>query len=85
MRDVSLNTSYNVLLKSPRDRLAIQTLARQMKPGQCPFFMWSFDQATTEPHQYLFIDSKPQTPDILRLRSHIYPDETSVVYVPLQK
>ena len=40
-RSISLNSHYLVLLKNPRDKLQILTLAKQMYPGQTDFFFKS--------------------------------------------
>ena len=40
-RSISLNSHYLVLLKYPRDKLQILTLAKQMYPGQTDFFFKS--------------------------------------------
>ena len=80
LRDVSLNTMYNIILKSPRDRSSIHTLARQMYLGQTKFFMEAYEDATKEPYSYLFIDSKPETSDLIRLRASIFPCEQMKCY-----
>lgn len=33
------------------------------------------------PHGYLYIDLKQATPDILRIRTNVFPDETNYVYI----
>lgn len=82
MRNVSLNTSYLCCFKNVRDKQQIACLARQMYPKQTKFFMESFNDATLEPHGYLFLDLEPETIEELRVRSNIFPDDLSVVYVP---
>ena len=67
LRDVSLNTMYNIILKSPHDRSSISTLASQMYPRQTKYFLESYEDATKEPYSYLFVDSRPTTPDIVCL------------------
>jgi hypothetical protein len=37
----------------------------------------------TYPHGYLVIDMKQETPDILRLRSHIFPGEEQKEYADI--
>jgi hypothetical protein len=39
------------------------------------FFLEAFARATARPHGYMVIDMKQNTPDILRLRTFIFPGE----------
>ena len=39
-----------------------------------------FENATSEPHSYLLFDLTQSTPDSLRLRTNIFPDETIHIY-----
>lgn len=70
-----LNTHYMVLFKNPRDASAISHLARQMFPGEPKFLPAVYADATKDPHSYLFIDLRQETPDEMRLRTHILPSE----------
>ena len=81
-RTISLNCHYIVLFKNPRDRSQIVHLAKQMYPGQTKFMVEAYADATSLPHSYLFIDLKPHCPEEHRLRSCIFPGETSYAYVP---
>lgn len=82
-RTMSLNTHYIVLLKSPRDASQIATLARQMYPGRSKVLLESFEDATSEPYGYLLIDLKPETNNLHRLHTNVFPDdERHYVYVP---
>ena len=80
-RTMSLNTSYIVLFKNPRDINQIEILGRQMYGKKFKRFTEAFQDATTKPHSYLLIDLKQSTPDKLRLRSNIFPHQSTVVYV----
>ena len=55
MRTASLNCHYFILMANKRDTLPINTLGRQVFPGQLKFFMRSFELATQEQFSYLFI------------------------------
>ena len=85
MRDINLNSHYSVLYKQPRDKSSICTLARQIFPDNYQYLIDSYMDATQEPYSYLLIDSKPTTPDKIRLRSKIFPGEDTVVYQPKKK
>ena len=53
-----------------------------MFPNNVRDFMDAYEKATEKPHGYLLIDLEQNTPEILRLRSNILPNETTVVYIP---
>lgn len=81
-RTISLNTHYFALFKNPRDGSQITHLAKQMYPGNIKFVQESYRDATRSPYGYLFVDLKPETPEEIRLRTHIFPGETQYAYVP---
>lgn len=81
LRTSRINAQYLILLKNPADKLQIQTLQRQIFPGS-HHFLESFEDATTEPYGYLLVDLTPTTPEQYRLRTHIFPDEMQIVYIP---
>ena len=56
MRTTSLNCHYFILMANKRDTLQINTLGRQIIPGQLKFFMRSFELATQENFSYLLLD-----------------------------
>lgn len=84
-RDMSLNCHYLVCFKNPRDVGQIQFLARQMFPHNSKFLIDAYRDATSRPHGYLFLDFKQDTPEDYRVRTHILPGETCMVYVPKKK
>lgn len=83
-RDISLNSHYIIAYKSPRDRTQIASLARQIEPGNASYISEIFADATTIPYGYLLLDLTQTTPDHLRYRTNIFPDDTpsNIVYVP---
>jgi hypothetical protein len=81
-RTMSLNTHYLILFKNARDATQISHLASQMYPGKSKFLIEAYRDATSTPFSYLLIDLKPDTEDKLRVRSNIFPEETTYVYVP---
>ena len=82
-RTISLNTHYLVLFKNPRDVAQISHLGRQIFPKRVKFFNEVFEDATSQPYGYLLIDLRTTTPDELRLRTAIFPDDkySTTVYV----
>jgi GTPase SAR1 family protein len=81
-RTISLNSHYIVLFKNPRDGSQITNLAKQMYPGRTSYVQEAFKDATAHPHGYLLLDLRQDTPDHLRLRANIFPDEQRVAYIP---
>lgn len=77
-----INTQYLFLLKSPADQLTAMNLAKQMFPKQTLYFMNAYKQATSQPHGYLLVDLDQNTPEHLRLRTNIFPDETMLAWLP---
>ena len=68
-RTISLNAHYLVLFQIPRDNMQIKVLANQLS---APHMIHAFNDATSIPHGYLLVDLKPNSPDYLRFRTHIF-------------
>ncbi|GAU90658.1 hypothetical protein RvY_03044 [Ramazzottius varieornatus] len=78
MRNLHLNSTYLILFKNARDVSQISTLARQTGRAD---LSEAYMKVNAEPFQPLIVDMKPDCPDYLRIRSHIFPDEVTRVYV----
>ena len=85
MRNISLNTHYFVIFKNPRDNLQFSVLARQMYPTKSKFVVEAYENATTIPYGYLFLDLKSDTEEPYRIRTNVIPCESNIpyFYVPL--
>ena len=83
-RTLSLNAQYMVVFNNPRDASQVTHLAKQMYPGRVKFVQEAFKDATNVPYGYLLVDLKHDTPEDLRLRTTILPDD-AVQYVYLPK
>lgn len=81
-RTISLNSHYMVLFKSPRDVGQIAILGRQLYPENTKFLVEAFKDATSEPHSYLMLDLRPDTPEPYRVRANIFSGLQQVVYQP---
>lgn len=82
-RDISLNSSYIVYFKNPRDRTQIRYLARQVSPDNPKFVEEAYKDVTREAHGYLMVDLKQNTEDQYRFKTKIFPnDYHCLVYVP---
>ena len=84
MRTISLNSQYLVVFKNPRDVQQITSLASQMYGTNSQVLKAAFRDATAKPHGYLLIDLRQETPDSMRLRTNIFPDDDDgvVIYEP---
>lgn len=81
MRDIALNTHYYIITRSVRDYSSITTLAKQMFGKDYKSMMQAYADATKDNFGYLMVDLKPNTKAPLRLRTHIFPNENTVLYV----
>ena len=76
------NAHYLVLLRNPSGQLQIRNLGTQLFPRQLNYFMDAYKQATGENFGYLLIDMHPSSSDLVRLRTHIFPDDRQVLFIP---
>lgn len=75
-RTASLNSQYFILFKSPRTLGQITHLARQMFSGEkAKAVVRAYENATMEPFSYIILDFKPDTPECLRVKTNILPEE----------
>ena len=72
MRDIHLNSQYYILYKNCRDVRQVEMLASQMG---LKHLSKAYKQVTARPYCPLIIDMKPDTPDYLRVRSHVLPTD----------
>lgn len=80
-RTMSLNTHYLFLFKNPRDKLTIESFARQAFPGRVSSVRDAFERATSEPWTSLLIDMRQETSDKARLLgNYADPFKPMVVY-----
>lgn len=82
MRTISLNSHFIVLFKNPRDAAQATHLGKQMYPSRLSYFQAAYKDATRGPHGYLLCDLRQDTPEQMRLRTNIFPDDAQhIVYV----
>jgi len=72
MRTISLNCKYMIIMKNPRDTQQIKYISRQVF-GNKKYFIDAYSDATKEAYGYIRIDLTPDTPDILRVTTHLVP------------
>ena len=79
-RTISLNAQYMVVFKNASQ---VTNLAKHMYPGRVKFVQEAFKDATSVPYGYIPVYLKQDTPEDMRLRTTILPDDTvQYVYVP---
>lgn len=84
-REISLNSTYHVIFKNPRDKSTITNFAKQFAPGRTQDLSSIYNQATKKPHTYLFIDYHQQTPEENRIMSNIlFEDNLPIVIYRLK-
>jgi len=80
-RTISLNCQYIILLNSPRDKLQITNLGRQMFPGNSAFFSRAYDDAVTSKHYgYLLVDLTQETNAENRVQTGVLAGEERIIY-----
>jgi hypothetical protein len=85
-REISLNATYVVLFKNPRDASQINNYARQFAPGKNSYIIDAFKDATKFPYSYLLFDNHQLTIEKLRVRTNVLPHEAPmIVYIPKKK
>ena len=55
-RTISLNSTYIVVFKNPRDQTQIRHLAYQMFPSKPKFLQAAYEEEMKDPYMYLFLD-----------------------------
>lgn len=83
MRQVSINSTYAVVFKNPRDSAQISFFARQFSPHNSRYVIDAYYDATRNAHSYLFFDFHQKTPTELRIRTNVLRHEWPMyVYQP---
>ena len=80
-RTRSLNTHYLVIFKNPRDTSQIHHLSRQILPHNSKALSKVYEEATSKPHGYLFIDLTQECPEKFRFRSNILPNSVEPMII----
>ncbi|KAK3925548.1 GPN-loop GTPase 1 [Frankliniella fusca] len=85
LRQISLNTHYIMLFKTSRDLAQIRTFCMQVDPQHFRALLEAYEDATRAGYTYILFDFKPNQLDHLRMRTLIFPGESTVVYIPRAK
>ena len=81
IRTSRINAQYLILMKNPSDQLQTSTLAKQLYPGNTPYFIEAYRDACKQSYGYLLVDLCQETPENLRLRTKVFPGELQIAYV----
>ena len=71
-RTISLNSTYIVVFKNPRDQFQIRHLACQMFPFKPKFLQTAYEEEMKDPYWYLFLDLHTNSPEFARVRGNIF-------------
>ena len=78
-RTISLNSTYIVVFKNPRDQTQIRHLACHIFPSKPKFLQAAYEEETKDPYRYLFLDFHSNSSEFARVLGNIFP------YEPLKK
>ena len=85
-RTISLNSTYIVVFKNPRDQTQIRHLACQMFPSKAKFLQAAYEEERKDPYWFLFLDLHPNSPEFARVRGNIFPcdllEDPCCLYLP---
>ena len=70
-RTISLNSTYMVVFKNPRDQTQIRHLACQMFLSRSKFLQATYEEETKYPYRYLFLDFNLNSSEFARVRGNI--------------
>lgn len=84
-RTININTHILVIFANKRDESQALNLGKQLYPGASKVFMEAYEDATSKTHGYLIVDCDPKSPRELKLRTNIFPGETTVCYIKKNK
>lgn len=81
-RTISLNSHIQVLFANKRDESQIAILARQLyrSPEKKKKFLQVYDTHMKHRYEYLVIDCTPDMPVEIKVRTHIFPGETTYTF-----
>ena len=81
IKTISLNSQIVVLFKNPRDSQQASFFAGQSFAKHTKEIETIFADATKKAHGYILFDFCSETPDQLRIRTGIFPEDKQFVYV----
>uniref|UniRef100_A0A8W8MLB9 Uncharacterized protein n=1 Tax=Magallana gigas TaxID=29159 RepID=A0A8W8MLB9_MAGGI len=76
---ISLNCHYVIIFRNVRDSRQVFTFGSQVFPLRLTYSKEAGNKATSIPFGYLVVDMSPGTEDKYRSRTHILPNEDTIV------
>ena len=70
--DITRNTQYMVLFRSPCDRKQIDIIAERIFAKDRPNLMEAYTKETSKPYGYVLIDNQPKTPPDKQVVSNVF-------------
>lgn len=83
LRNLALNSTYQLYFPSIRDNLQISFLNREYFPHHKNFLVKVVKTVSKTPHGFMLIDCNRNTHERFRIRNFIVPSEMSMVFVPV--
>lgn len=81
-REIALNCQVNIIFRNDRSASQVTRLASQVMPQNIPYFIQSYEMATSMPYGYLVVDLCPNTDKKFKLKSHIIPGNDLRIFLP---
>ncbi len=84
-RTINVNTTYNIFMKNPRNRLSVMQIAKESFPGKLNYVLESYQDATRDPYSYFIFDLHQKTDDDMRLVTNIIQSkgDKQTFYLPI--
>ena len=77
LREISLNSQYLFVFKSPRDLAQIGYIGREISPTNSKFVTKSYADATKDPFSFLMLDFTQETPEEIRIIGNFLSDDVN--------
>ena len=84
-RTISLNATYIVIFRNPRDKSSITHFAKQFDPNNVRTIRKIYEEATSKPYGYLIFDLHQGTDDRHRMLSNIFREDNSPPKIYIRK
>ena len=79
MRNLSIHAQHIIIFKNPRDKSQIRYFARQAALAKVQNALEVFEDCTKRSYGYLHCDFSQNTPEEIRYKTNILPDEQPVI------
>jgi hypothetical protein len=84
LRNLALNSTYQIYFPSIRDHLQVSFLNREYFPQYRNFLNEAVRDILKKPHGFLLIDCNQKSHERFRVRNFVMPNIDSKIYVPTQ-